>query len=629
VPKTKHFPSIPQSTILGILYTGVSQFLLSYLTLYIQSIYPTWSAPFWPASGVALAACLLRGPWMLLGVYIGLVGPNFILWSVSPRWFGLVLPLGNVLETALAWYLLRVLIKRFDFRLTRVSDVGTFLSLAPWIPAAVSSLFVQTCLYCVKVIPFERYPSELLIFWLGNATGIMVVTPLILVWRDFSILNCHGQKGRRIIFLLFTLVLGLILFHSHELPKYIRLFSVLLIPLVAWGIWSTGFRGATLICLIVSFAYFALDVPNSRPISLLLSQKHLDAQLGFITVMKVDFPLNRILLPPTMIEEALEQIGVLTALCLTILPLGAASDELRRKGDQDDFIMQTLNASFWSWTAKDGLRIQNAKVAKLVGSHPLLFQAHEPKGSIRVPSIGPNDVEHDSYWAVTEAGPHGNPLVVIGILQERTASIKSAETEKKSVIDNLKVQALRAHLNPHLIFNCLTGLRAMIKSNPELAREFTSRLARFLRAVVDSQTSTLISLTHEIDICMDHIALESMRGKKIYLKHQPQPQEENIFIPPLSLVTLVENAIKHGQTDTSGNLAMELECHRNHFGVDTIILRHRGVIEDKSKGALPGGLSLLKKQLKAVHHPSSSVKLVQPSPRMVEARIELTPLPTL
>lgn len=566
---------------------------------------------------------------MLLGVYLGLVAPNFVLWSVSPQWLGLVLPLGNVLETASAWWLLNISIKRFDFSLTRVSDVGTFLLLAPWIPSAVSSLFVQTCLFWVKVIPFERYPSELLIFWLGNATGIMVVTPVMLVWRDLSTFHWPGRKGRRIIFLLLALMLGLILFHSHELPKYIRLFSVLLIPLVAWGIWSTGFRGATLICLFVSFAYFALDVPNSRPISLLLSQKHLEAQLGFITVMKVDFPLNRILPPPTMIEEALEQIGVLTALCLTILPLGAASDELRRKGDQDDFIMQTLNASFWSWTAKDGLRIQNAKVAELVGSHPLLFQAHEPKGNIRVPSTGPDDVEYDSFWAVTEAGPHGNPLVVTGILQDQTASKKSAETEKNSAIDNLKIQALRAHLNPHLIFNCLTGLRAMIKSNPELAREFTSRLARFLRAVVDSQTSTLISLTHEIDICMDYIALESMRGKKIYFKHQPQPQEENIFIPPLSLVTLVENAIKHGQRDTSGNLAIELECHRDRFGAATIILRHTGVIEDKRKGALPGGLSLLKQQLKAVHHPSSSVKLLQPSSHMVEARIELTPLPFL
>jgi len=626
--KNKHFPLFHRSTFVGILFTAGSQFFLSYLTLYIQDIYPSWSAPFWPASGVALAACLLRGPWMLLGVYIGLVAPNFMLWSVSPRWIGLVLPLGNVLETGLAWWLLKSSIKRFDFRLTNVSDVGTFLVLAPWVPAGMSAFFVQTCLYWGKVISFERYPGELLVFWLGNATGIMIITPLILVWRDFSIFRWISRKGIQIVLLLLALSLALILFHCSELPKYVRLCSVLVVPLMAWGIWSTGFRGATMICLILSFAYFALDIPNSRPISLLLKQKHLQAELGFITVMKVDFPLNRILPPPTMMEEALEEIGVLTTLCLTILPLGAAADELRRKGEQDDLIMQALDASFWSWTRKDGLRIQNSKVAKMVGSHPLLFHAHEPAGKIRVPSLGPSEVEYDSFWAVTEAGPHGNPLVITGILQGQTAFENRTDTDKKTATDNLKVQALRAHLNPHLIFNCLTGLRAMIKSNPELAREFTSRLARFLRAVVDSQTSTLISLTHEIDICMDYIALESMRGKKIHLDYQPQHQEKSIFLPPLSLVTLVENAVKHGQRDKSGTLSLELQCHRNGTGVDHIILRHAGIIQDKSGNELPGGLSLLKQQLKTVHHPSSRVQLLQPSSHIVEARIELTVLPS-
>jgi len=610
----------------GILITGGSQFVLSYLTLYIESVYPAWSAPFWPASGVALAACLLRGPWMLLGVYIGLIAPNFMLWSVSPRWIGLVLPLGNVLETALAWYLLRVLIKRFDFRLTRVSDVGTFLALAPWIPAALSSLFVQTCLYWSKVIPPERYPSELLIFWLGNATGIMVVTPLILVWRDFLLFHWTGRRGWRTVFLLSALTVGLFLFHSHELPKYIRLFSVLVVPLVAWGIWSTGFRGATLICLVVSFAYFAFDVPNSRPISLLLKEKHLQAGIGFATVLKVDAPLNRVLPPPTMIEDVLEQIGVLTTLCLTILPLGAAADELRRRGEQDDLIMQALDASFWSWTGKDGLRIHNPKVGKLIGPHPLLFQAHVLAGEINVPSINPHDREYKSYWAVTEAAPNGNPLVVTGILQGQKKSTEHMDLKNNSEIDNLKIQALRAHLNPHLIFNCLTGLRGMIKSNPELACNFTNHLARFLRAVVDSQSSTLISLTHEIEISLDYVALESMRGKKINLVYQKQGQEDEIFLPPLSLVTLLENAVKHGQNDDSKGMTIELDIQKNHSGIVIITLSHGGMIQDKGKGHMPGGLFLLNQQLKSVHHPLSSVKLLQPSANRVEARMELKPV---
>jgi hypothetical protein len=327
-----------------------------------------------------------------------------------------------------------------------------------------------------------------------------------------------------------------------------------------------------------------------------------------------------------MIGDVLEQIGVLTTLCLTILPLGAAADELRRKGEQDDLIMQALDASFWTWSAKDGLQIQNDKVTNIVGPHPLLFQAHELVGEIHVTSINPTDREYQSYWTVTETAPNGNPLVVTGILQGQRKAMEHMDMNHKSQFDNLKIQALRAHLNPHLIFNCLSGLRGMIKSNPELARTFTNHLARFLRAVVDSQSSTLISLTHEIEISMDYIALESMRGKKINFVCQRQRKEDEIFLPPLSLVTLLENAVKHGQNDDSKGMTIELDIKKNHSGKVIITLSHQGMIQDKGKDHVPGGLSLLNQQLKSVHHPLSSVKLFQPSANRVEAKMELKPL---
>jgi hypothetical protein len=328
-----------------------------------------------------------------------------------------------------------------------------------------------------------------------------------------------------------------------------------------------------------------------------------------------------------MLEEALEQIGILTALCLTILPLGVAADELRRRGEHDDLVMQVLDSTFWTWTRKDGVHFFNNKIANNIRTPPLLFEAHLSEGKLVVSSKDPLHPGYLSHWTTTEKDHLGEPLVVNGILQSQTEVTKRQAAEARAEMANLEIQALRTHLNPHLIFNCLTGLRSMIKSDRELARVFTGRLARFLRAVVDSQTSTLISLTHEIEICMDYIALESMRGKKIRLDHEPQPQENGIFLPPLSLVTLIENAVKHGQTDASGNLSMELQCHKNHSGAVTIIIRHPGVIQDKGKGGLPGGLSLLKQQLKTVHHSSSNVELLQLSPRIVEARIQLTALP--
>ena len=603
--------------------TAAIQFVLAYVTLSIQAIYPVWSSPFWPASGAALAACILRGPWMLLGVYLGLALPNLTLWSTNPFWISLVLPLGNVAETAAAWMLLRWSIRKFDYKFTKVNNVGWFLLVAPWIPASLSAFFVQTCLLLAGIVPAERYTGEILVFWLGNATGIMLITPLILVWRDFHQYQWSGAKGRRILFLITSVSLALWLFHSESFPPNVRMISVLIIPLIVWGIWSTGFRGATLICLLTSFVYFVFDVPNSRPLSQLLNERHLQATISFMSTLKVDSPLNRTLPPPTMIEEALEQIGILTALCLTILPLGAASDELRRRAEQDDLVMQALDSTFWTWTQKDGLQFFNPKVARNIQSAPLLFEAHVPTGKLTVPANDPDRPGYISHWAVTDRGNQGEPLVVTGILQSQAELYRRQAAETKAEIANLEIRTLRAHLNPHLIFNCLTGLRGMIKGNPDQARDFTGHLARFLRAVVDSQASTLITLRHELEICEDYVRLESLRGRYISLRHQPQPFEANTFLPPLSLVTVVENAVKHGETDPHGTVNIEIKCNQTKDGSVHILVRNPGQIRDQGKRETPGGLSLLRQQLKLLHHADSGVELHQVAGEIVEARIHL------
>lgn len=612
-----------RSIVVGIGITAATQFLLAYVTLSIQSIYPVWSAPFWPASGAALAACILRGPWMLLGVYLGLALPNYTLWTTTPSWIAFVLPLGNVTETAVAWTLLRLAIRKFDYKFNKVTSVGWFLLLAPWIPAACSAWIVQTSLLWAKVVPSERFAGEVLVFWLGNATGIMLITPLILVWRDIRFYQWSGPKGRKLLFLLVTVSSALWLFHAEEFPPYIRMTSVLIIPLIVWGIWSTGFRGASLLSLLTSFVYFAFDVPNSRPLSQLLNERHLQATISFMSTLKVDSPLNRTLPPPTMLEEALEQIGILTTLCLTILPLGAASDELRRRAEQDDLVMQALDSSFWTWTQKDGIQFFNPKVAENLKTPLLLFEAQLPTGNMPVCAKDSRHPGYVSHWTVTDRGQQGEPLGITGILQSQAERSKRRAAEARAEIANLEIQALRAHLNPHLIFNCLTGLRGMIKANPDLARDFTGRLAKFLRAVVDSQTSTLITLQHEIEICEDYLHLEFLRGRKLSLQHSIEPFESNTFLPPLSLITLIENAVKHGAFDPYGKMTIELQCRKNRDQSVDIFVRNPGKIRDQGKGDAPGGLSLLRQQLKLIHHPDSGIEITQLPGERVEARVHL------
>jgi len=261
---------LPFSTLLGIFATALSQYVLAYASLYIQNFYPVWSAPLWPASGAALASTLLGGPWMLIGVYLGLLPSQLFFWGEIPRATSLLLPLANVGETALAWFLLRKVKKEFNVLLTTQKDLVAFLLLAPWLPSLLSAAVAQILLCASRRLPMEHLFHEGVVYAAGNASGIILLTPLILSWRDIFSLN---WKSRTFMISFATaLFVGTCIWIIHRDIQISQAVFILLVPVVVWGIWSTGLKGATLNCFILSFVFFNLK-PN-QPFDLRLLAKH-------------------------------------------------------------------------------------------------------------------------------------------------------------------------------------------------------------------------------------------------------------------------------------------------------------------------------------------------------------------
>jgi LytS/YehU family sensor histidine kinase len=136
------------------------------------------------------------------------------------------------------------------------------------------------------------------------------------------------------------------------------------------------------------------------------------------------------------------------------------------------------------------------------------------------------------------------------------------------------------------------------------------------------------NLGEEIEFVTTYLELEKLRfGEKFNYEIEIGEGVTKLEqVPKLVLQTFTENAVKHGQTNDSRGMSIELDIQKNHSGIVIITLSHGGMIQDKGKGHMPGGLFLLNQQLKSVHHPLSSVKLLQPSANRVEARMELKPV---
>jgi hypothetical protein len=588
----------------GILLTTFTQMALAYVSLFIHNLYPVWSAPLWPASGAALAAVLIGGPWMLLGVYLGLLPSQFFFWGVVPTSTALVLPLANAVETFLGWLLLRKGVRGFHDWISTQRDIVIFLIAAPWIPTLTSALLAQTLLRHNGVVPSNTFFSEVLIYALGNASGIILLTPLILVWRDYSKFSWRSRAGLQLI--VHTLIVVIAVWIIQAKTFLSSAVFIILIPIFIWGVWSTGLKGATLFCLLLSFFFFSLE--PQQPFDLRQIAKHSHAPSSVFSTIKEPLTL---------------QVGMLTIFCLTMLPLGLAADTLRANAQKDQLVMDSLDSTFWSWDSVSGCKIQSKTIAQNLPSGASLFQRRRPTGQMKLASVDPTQPSYISHWVITQFSPNGEPLQATGLLHCLRLQEKMERAEATAEIAQIEIASLRSRFNPHLLFNCLTGLRALIRRDPVSAREFTGQLARFLRTAVDSQARPLIPLKEEISLCRDYLALEKMRGSTIVTKLSFPRNTMNLLIPPLSVQTLIENAVKHGTRDAEGKLNIHVSATLKDKNNLVILVSQPGIFSSENSSKRSGGLMLVRQHLALLGGEEANLALREAPPGMVTAELQL------
>ena len=117
----------------------------------------------------------------------------------------------------------------------------------------------------------------------------------------------------------------------------------------------------------------------------------------------------------------------------------------------------------------------------------------------------------------------------------------------ESLVKELELQTIKAHINPHFIFNSLNSIRALVVENPERARRAVTELSNILRSSMKTEQVETVAFEKELDIVKDYLALENMRFEdRLKIEYQIDEDTLDQPVPPMMLQTLVENAIKHG-----------------------------------------------------------------------------------
>ena len=118
-------------------------------------------------------------------------------------------------------------------------------------------------------------------------------------------------------------------------------------------------------------------------------------------------------------------------------------------------------------------------------------------------------------------------------------------------------------MNPHLLFNALNTVAALIPSDPASAEALTLRLAELYRAVLDACQKERHSLAEELMLCRAYLEIEHARfGDRLKFEIDCDPSLDlaAISAPPLLVQPLIENAVKHGITPlvAGGSLRVSL-----------------------------------------------------------------------
>ena len=144
------------------------------------------------------------------------------------------------------------------------------------------------------------------------------------------------------------------------------------------------------------------------------------------------------------------------------------------------------------------------------------------------------------------------------------SELQIQQLESKKQLAELEMQALRAQMNPHFIFNSLNSInRFILQSNKALASEYLTKFSRLVRLILQNSEAALIPLESELESLQLYLELEAVRFDHQFdykITIDKELDFSIIKLPPLIIQPYVENAIWHGlmHKEEKGHLAVEL-----------------------------------------------------------------------
>ncbi len=192
-------------------------------------------------------------------------------------------------------------------------------------------------------------------------------------------------------------------------------------------------------------------------------------------------------------------------------------------------------------------------------------------------------------------------ITMISILwynQQEQKEKDERKTDAEKLAREAELYKLRQQLQPHFLFNSLNSINALIGNRPEEARKMVQQLSDFLRGTLKKEETQWVTLKEELQYLELYLDIEKVRfGNRLSTIIETDEQANRLKLPALLLQPIMENAIKFGLYDTTGETVIRLRATRDN---DSLLIKVLNPFDPETSSPRQGtgfGLSSVKRRL--------------------------------
>jgi signal transduction histidine kinase len=202
------------------------------------------------------------------------------------------------------------------------------------------------------------------------------------------------------------------------------------------------------------------------------------------------------------------------------------------------------------------------------------------------------------------------------LLARRNEQLRKLAADERLArqLTDAKLRLMQAQVEPHFLFNTLASVQHLAEANSPDAAKLTAQLIAFLRGGLSGLREEFTTLEREFMMAKSYLEIMKTRmGQRLDFKLELPPDLANQSVPPAMLISLVENAIKHGLETLPDGGRIGLAARRSH---DQLIIQVKDT--GRGSGVLVSnsgvGLTNIRERLQAIYGEQASLELTENLP---------------